>query len=143
MDEPKPIQEKDQLKRLDWVLFFMAKHAYDGFDIEAAWKKLRVLHPTLHIEGKESYRHQIFEKLINDGFLRKDVHGLYWITLEGIIFNGYQYQKEMEVQKILSQRRNARWMVGGTWFAGSGAILLLIFEIYKFLSANTLIFRCH
>lgn len=93
-------QEKSEIKRLDWVLSFMAKHAKQGLEIEAAWESMKTEHPTLHKEGNESSRLQIFEKLAKDGYLVLKERGFnntdeerYWITFDGIVFEsegGYE-----------------------------------------------------
>lgn len=95
-------QEKSEIKRLDWVLSFMATHAKQGLEIEAAWGRMREQHPTLHREGDESNRDQIFKKLMKDGYLVYNEHNdcRYWITFDGIVFeNDGGYQSMIDRQK--------------------------------------------
>lgn len=98
------IQETDQLKRLDWVLHFMAIHAVQGREINDSWIEIKKLHPTIHIEGNESFRQQMFDKLVAEKYLIPKDNGVYWITFDGVIFDengGYQEAKRV------SDARNA------------------------------------
>lgn len=86
------MQEQNQLTRLDWVLHYAAEKAYDGLTMDELWKDGVIKrHPSLHIENNPSYRHQILNKLKDDGLLKFDELGdeKFWITLKGVIFSDY------------------------------------------------------
>lgn len=100
IDELGIVQEPNQLMRLDWMLDFMSVHTVQGRDIESCWKEIKKLHPTIHIEGNESYREQMIKKLVADGFMEYN-DGQCKITWEGTIFQlegGYtgRYSKQNE-----------------------------------------------
>lgn len=91
-------QETNQLKRLDWMLEFMAVHTVQGRYIESCWKEIKKLHPTIHVEYNDSYREQMIKKLVEDGYLEYD-DGRCKITWKGTLFNndgGYveQYNRQ-------------------------------------------------
>lgn len=123
------IQEKDQLIRMDWVLNFMAIHSAQGIPIENAWEKMKGLHPTLHLEYNESYRQQMFDKLMHEGYLKYLEAGIYSITLNGLIFNqegGYVAKRQNDIKNQEGQKHQSqvlagyqRWVVIGTLVAGS------------------------
>ncbi|MBX7109053.1 MAG: hypothetical protein K1X61_10440 [Chitinophagales bacterium] len=145
-------QEQDQLKRLDWVLHFMAKHAVKGLEIDDAWTRILIDHPTIYLEdkvGNESYRYAMFKKLENDHYLsfNEQNDNKYWITFEGVIFSdygmgGYEKKKEMEASEIEKQNQYTLRLIHATWFAGIAAILLLLFQVYEFLFEHQIFFVC-
>lgn len=86
------IQEVNQLKRLDWILEFMANHSIYPIFIEDAWKQICTIYPTIHVEYLEAYREQMFDKLSNDGYIAEERFG-YKLTWKGAVFyedGGYQ-----------------------------------------------------
>jgi len=135
-------QEQNQLIRLDWVLDYMVTHAGQGAPQgDETWNKIREIHPTLHIniEGNEneSYRKQIFDRLLADKLitLEKD-DGRYWITLEGLIFTGYHHEKVQKMQEVQNGIARTLELTRATWSAGLGAFCLVMMEIVK-LSYNS------
>ena len=81
------VQEPNQLKRLDWVLDYMAKHAVQGRGIENSWVEIKKLHPTIHLEYLESYRQQMFDKLVADKHIETVPNIGFRITWQGSLFN--------------------------------------------------------
>lgn len=132
-------QEPSQLLRLDWVLNYMAKHGVQGLIIEAAWDDLKLLHPTLHIEGNESYRIQILDKLREDGYIVFDLYGRgdFMVTFNGIIFSeqgGYTGLEKAKINENSFQRTISIYLAVGSFLAAFGTLGLLFFEYLKMKS---------
>ena len=127
-------QESSQLKRLDWMLSFWVTHAVQGVGLESSWDEMKKIHPTMHVEFLESYRQQMIDKLISDGYLEVKQHGLYWVTLKGVLFEqeggylGEQDRKSTENSRILNlERHQKKHQTYMTW-------LTLILAAFAFLS---------
>ena len=133
------MQERNQLIRLDWVLHYMAENAYDGLETEPAWKGILEKYPSIH-QNDPSYRHQLFQQLIDDGYLKFNEHGdnRNWITLRGLRFSdygngGYVNALKKDALKMKSQNLKDWSLIVASSLAGAGAILYFCLEVYKFL----------
>ena len=136
-------QEPDLLIRLDWVLHFMVINGVQGIGIESAWREIKKLHPSIHLEYNESYRQQMFDKLVAEKYLAIDNRGIYTATLNGAIFDSKGGYKGEE--RLLNQENNWRLYIESqgvdngkklnllTLILGVGTLGLFLFEIYKII----------
>ncbi|MDR3680717.1 MAG: hypothetical protein P4L41_12190 [Flavipsychrobacter sp.] len=102
-------QETNHLKRLDWILEYMSECGTHDLNLEYIWVEVKKQFRTLHIEGRESFRQQMFDKLEAEKYLVRNGGG-YRITLNGIIFiadGGYQNAKKNSYVKD-EQEKNYR-----------------------------------
>lgn len=125
-------QEQDQIKRLDWVLHFMAIHAQQGLEIEAAWTRIKEAHPTIHIEGNESARQPMFDKLVRDKYMEFKAGSMrpYWITFDGIMFSkkgGYAG----EIARLEAEKAIPKKMIWLTLILAAGTIAQVLVAILK------------
>ena len=127
------LQEPNHLRRLDWMLNFMATNAAQGVGIENAWNRIKILHPTIHVEFLESFRLQMIEKLVDNGYLVFD-GSLCTVTLEGVLFNdngGYLGESSRRLFDDRIKTRREILLMVGSWIAGIGAVGLCVIEIWK------------
>lgn len=90
-------------KRLDLLLKFMAIDGFDRLLIEDIWKRLTSKHPKMHKMDNPSYRIQLFDKLVEDGYLVCENIDEYRITYKGLLFYkgyGYRGQKIISIIKV-------------------------------------------
>lgn len=97
--------------------------------------------PQLNNHEFMVYSRQYLEKLVRDTYLTLE-HGFYGITLEGLLFSsdgGYAaldklktLQKQQAELDLSLRKRNERHLVIGTYAVAIGAVLLALWEMYKF-----------
>jgi hypothetical protein len=102
------LQEPDHLKRLDWILDFMARHGSEWLETEDIWRRTKSEHPSLHVEHLESYRQHMFNKLCTEKYLSYSSHPeQYMVTLNGVLFiqaGGYsQERRDKQLRQVLKR----------------------------------------